>query len=260
MKKVILLIIITSFLGACTGTKNLSYLHNLPSTNGIEYFTNEIPDYRVQYRDILYIDVKAQTADGTIVNVFQASNSISQTYMQGEANQYLIGYNIDKEGAILLPVIGKVSVGGKVLSDVRSIVQHKVDSVFNHAFVEVKLLSFKFTVLGEVRAPGTFVNYNSYITILEALGHAGGITDFGRRDNILVIRSTSSGSETYRINLRDKDILSSKAYFLMPNDIVVVEPEKHKIFNMNLPTFSFIISSVTGIITTTLLLVNYFGK
>jgi len=217
-------------------------------------------DYRVQYRDILYIDVKALTPEGKVENVLQGNSSSSVNYIQGESSQYLIGYNIDKGGNILLPVIGKILVGGKTLPEIRNIVQVRVDSVFNHAYVDVKLLSFKYTVLGEARTPGSFTNYNDYLTVLEAIGRAGGIGDYGRRDRVLIVRATPDGSKTYSLNLQDKNILSSEAYFLQPNDVVIIEPVKHKIFNMNLPTISFVISTVTGVITTTLLLINYFGK
>jgi len=132
--------------------------------------------------------------------------------------------------------------------------------VFKGSTVECKLLSFKFTVIGEVRAPGSYINYNNYLTVLEAIGRAGGVSDYGRRDKVLVVRPTETGTETYTLNLQDKNLLSSKAYFLLPNDVVIVEPLKHKIFNMNLPTISFIITTVSSAITTTLLLINYFKK
>jgi polysaccharide export outer membrane protein len=244
----------------CTSQKKLAYLGNLPATNEPQYFTYEMVDYKVQYRDLLYVDVKAMSPEGSIVNVLQGNNSQSMNYMQGESGQYLIGYNVDKEGRILLPVVGRIAVGGKTLPDIRTIVQERIDSVFNHAYVDVKLLSFRYTVLGEARNPGTFYNYNDYVTILEAVGKAGGVGDYGRRDRVLVVRSTPDGSKTYNINMQDKNLLSSEAYFLMPNDVIIIEPMKHKIFNMNLPTISFGISTVTGLITTTLLLINYFGK
>jgi len=215
-------------------------------------------DYKIQYRDILYIEVKALSPEGTIENVLQGGGSISMNYIQSESSQYLIGYNVDKEGNILLPVIGEIQVGGKILKEIRIIVQKKIDSVFNHAYVDVKLLSFKFTVLGEARTPGTFINYNDYLTVFEAIGRAGGVGDYGNRGRVLVVRSTPEGSKTYRINLQDKNILSSEAYFLMPNDVVIIEPVRHKIFNMNLPTISFALATVTSVITTTLLLINYF--
>jgi polysaccharide biosynthesis/export protein len=260
MKKSFPFLLLVLLATACTSTKNLTYLNNLPKSEGPQYFPYNLQDYKVQYRDILYVDVKAGTPDGKIENVLQGSSNVSMNYIQSESSQYLIGFNVDKDGNILLPVIGGIAVGGKDLKEIRKIIQVKIDSVYNHAYVDVKLLSFKFTVLGEARNPGTYINYNDYLTVLEAIGRAGGIGDYGRHDRLLVVRSTPEGSKTFVINLQDKSILSSEAYFLMPNDVVIIEPAKHKILNMNLPTFSFIISAVTGVITTTLLLVNYFGK
>jgi polysaccharide biosynthesis/export protein len=256
----LIILIVLLFAASCTSTKNLQYLQNLPETTEPQYFPYEMTDYKVQYRDVLYIDVKALTSEGKVENVLQGSDYLGMNYIQNEATQYLIGYNIDKEGNILLPVVGKIFVGGKMLPEIREIIQQKVDSVFNHAYVDVKLLSFKYTVLGEARMPGTFINYNDYLTVLEAVGRAGGVGDYGRRDRVLVVRSNPGGSKTYRVNLQDKNILSSEAYFLMPNDVVIIEPVGLKTFNMNLPTFSFIITTITGVLTTTLLLIDYFGK
>ena len=129
-----------------------------------------------------------------------------------------------------------------------------------HSTVECKLLSFKFTVIGEVKAPGTYVNYNNYLTVLEAIGRAGGVGDYGNRNKVLVVRPMDKGTKTFRLDLQDKKILASEAYFLLPNDVVIVEPLKQKIFNMNLPTFSFILGSSLSAITTTILLINYLKK
>lgn len=259
MKKLFPLLLLILFNG-CTSQKKLAYLNNLPASVQPQYFAYEMPDYKVQYRDLLYVEVKAQNPEGKIENVLQGNNSANMNYIQSEASQYITGYNVDKEGNIQLPVLGRINVGGFTLPEIRRIVQSKIDSVYNYAYVDVKLLSFKYTVLGEARTPGSFINYNDYLTVLEAIGRAGGIGDFGRRDRVLVIRSTPEGSKTYTINLQDKALLTSEAYFLMPNDVIIIEPVRHKIFNMNLPTLSFAVSTVTGIITTTLLLINYFGK
>ena len=134
------------------------------------------------------------------------------------------------------------------------------NEIFKNSTVECKLLSYKYTVIGEVNNPGTYVNYNNYLTVLEAIGRAGGLGDYGNRDKVLVVRPMDKGTKTFRLNLQDKNILSSQAYFLLPNDVVIVEPLKQKIFNMNLPTISFILTAVTSTITMTLLLINYFGK
>lgn len=254
-------IIIILLLSGCTSQKKLSYLSNLPETGGEETFTMEIPDYKIQSRDILYITIKSMTPDGKIIDFLSTSgNYMGGSQMQSDAGGFFSGYDVKSDGNILLPVIGLIKLEELTLDEARELVQSASNKVFNNATVECKLLSFKFTVIGEVRAPGAYINYNNYLTVLEAIGRAGGVGDFGNRDNVLVIRPVNKGTKTFRLNLQDKNILSSEAYFLLPNDIVIIEPLKQKIFNQNLPTISFVISSVTGVLSTTLLLINYFAK
>ena len=217
---------------------------NLPEPDGAEKFPYYIPDYKIEYKDILYVTVKTLTPEGKLEDVYQASGQTTQNTAQGESGQYLIGFNVDIDGNILLPVVGKIRVGGLILPDIRYVVQHRVDSVFNHAYVDVKLLSFKYTVLGEARSPGTYTNYNDYLTVLDAIGKAGGVGDYGRRDRVLVVRAKNKETHTYRLNLQDKNLLASEAYFLQPNDVVIIEVTKQKVFNQNLPTISFVLTTI----------------
>jgi polysaccharide biosynthesis/export protein len=259
MKQISLFIIAVLFLASsCTSQKKLAYLNNLPAANGEERFAMVIPDYLIQPRDVLYISAKAMAPDGSIKDLLSSGITTQSTNLgQGEAGGYLFGYDVNSEGNIIIPVVGNIKVAGLKLEEAKKLIQTSADKVFRNTTIECKLLSFKFTVIGEVRAPGTYVNYNNYLTILEAIGRAGGVGDYGNRDKVLVVRPIEKGTKTFRLNLQDKNILSSEAYFLLPNDVVIVEPLKQKIFNMNLPTFSFIITSVTSAITITLLLINY---
>lgn len=218
----------------------------------------EIPEYTIQTRDILYITIKAMTPDGSIMDYLSSTRSQGMTQVgQSEASGYIYGHDVNPQGNIILPVIGPLKVEGSTLEEARKLIQASADKVFNNSTVECKLLSFKFTVIGEVRSPGTYINYNNYLTVLEAIGRAGGIGDFGKRDRVLVVRPAEKGSKTYRLNLQDKDILKSEAYFLLPNDVVIIEMQPQKVFYQNLTTIGFIISTVTSTITTTLLLINY---
>lgn len=245
---------------SCSSQKKLAYLNVPPEAAGDKIFTSDIPNYRIQYRDILYLTIKAMTQEGMITDFLSSGRVAGTTYSQSEAGQYIFGYDVNKEGEILLPVLGTISISGLSLEEARQKIQTEADKHFNNSTVECKLLSFKFTVIGEVRAPGTYINYNNYLTVLEAIGRAGGVDDFGRRDKIMVVRQQADGTRTYNLNLQDKKILSSEAFYLLPNDVVIVEPQSKKIFNLNLPTFSFIITTATSLLTTTLLLINYFGK
>ena len=242
----------------CTSKKKLAYLNNLPETGGEELFTMEIPDYKLQPRDVLYITIKAMTPDGIIRDFLTSSiNTQNIGLGQGEGGP-LYGYVINSEGNIILPSIGEIKVRGLNLEEARKLLQEKTESVFKDATIECKLLSFKYTVIGEIRAPGSYINYSDYLTVLEAIGRAGGIGDYGRRDKILVVRTFNKGTKTFTLNLQDKNILSSEAYFLLPNDVVIVEPESGKLFNLNFPPIAAILATVTSLITTTLLMIDYF--
>ncbi len=260
MKQFSLVIITALLMASCTSQKKLAYLNNLPEPSGQESFPIEIPDYKLQPRDILYITAKAITPDGTIKDFLSTGAGGGAYISQGDAGGALMGYNVDSEGNIAIPGVGEIKVSGLKLEETRNKVQEMVDKVFLNATVECKLLSFKFTGIGEARAPGAYLNYNNYLTVLEAIGRAGGIGDYGNRNMALVVRSYDKGTKTYRINLQDKNLLTSEGYFLLPNDVVIIEPMKQKIFNLNLPTISFIVTSALGALTTTLLLINYFGK
>ena len=254
------LIILTAtilLVSSCTSQKKLAYLNNLPIPNGEETFTMSIPDYKIQPRDILYISVKAMAPDGSIKDFLSSSGNIGVNLAQGDAGGAFIGYNVNPDGYITLVPLGQIKVSGLTLEETRKSLQELTEKVFLNSTVECKLLSFKFTVIGEVRSPGAYINYNNYLTVLEAIGRAGGVGDYGNRNRVLVVRPIDKGTKTFRINLQDKNILTSEAYFLLPNDVVIVEPLKQKIFNMNLPTISFVISTFTATITMTLLLINY---
>jgi polysaccharide export outer membrane protein len=259
--KLLILITITFVAFSCTSQKKLAYLNNLPDACSEETFTMEVPDYKIQDRDILYITVKAMSPDGSILDFLSSTRNFGGSYIsQGESGGYLYGFDVNSEGDIVLPAIGSLKVGGLTLEETRKLLQTSAEKVFKNSTVECKLLSFKFTVIGEVKIPGTYINYNNYLTVLEAIGRAGGIGDYGNRSKVLVVRPFDKGTKTFRLNLQDKKILSSEAYFLLPNDVVIVEPLNQKIFNMNLPTISFILTALTSSVTMTLLLINYFGK
>ncbi len=260
MKKLLPLITLIAITAACSTQKELSYLHNLYELGGENYFPMELPDYQVQPRDLLYVSVKAQTPEGSLTEMLTDRVGSSMNYISSESTAYVMGYSIDPEGVVTVPLIGKMAVAGLTIFEIRDLFQQRVDDLYRHAFVDVRLLSYKFTVIGEVRAPGSYINYNDQLTVLEAIGRAGGIAETGTKEKILVIRPTGNETRTYSIDLQDKSLLSSPAYFITPNDVVIVQPNPKKVFSVNLPTISFILATITSTISTTLLLINYFGK
>ncbi|MGA1977579.1 MAG: polysaccharide biosynthesis/export family protein [Bacteroidales bacterium] len=259
--RIILILSAFCLVNACTSEKKLAYLNNLPKTGEEQRFTMSPPEYKIQARDVLYITVKAMDPDGKITDFLGGANTAgSSSFAIGGGSSFLIGYTVNKEGNLILPVAGVIKAEGKTLDETRIALQNEFNKSYKNATVDCKLLSFKYTVIGEVKAPGTFYNYSDYLTVLEAIGQAGGVDDYGRRDNILIVRPLEKGTKTFTLNLQDKNILTSEAYFLMPNDVIIVQPQKQKLFNINFPVFSAVLTTITGVLTTTLLLINYFGK
>jgi len=232
---------------SCTSQKKLIYLSNLDTTSVQQFFPMERPDYRIQYQDILYVNITTLNAEmNELLN--PGTQRLAYTAFRDESSIYIYGYTVSDSGTITLPILGDIEVYGFTVEEVKNKIQNRATEYLKDAVVNVKLISFKFTVIGEVNRPGTYTNYNNQLTVLEAIGMAGDITDYGNREKVLVVRPTKEGTHTYRINVQDKNLLQSQGYFLLPNDIVIVEPIKSKPFHLNIPTISLTLSSISTLV------------
>jgi polysaccharide export outer membrane protein len=233
--------------GSCTSQKKLMYLSNLDTTSVQQFFPMQRPDYRIQYQDILYVNIITLNPE-----MNELLNPVTQLYsystFRDESSIYVYGYTVSDSGTITLPILGEIAVYGFTVEEVRKKMQERANEFLKGPVVNVKLISFKFTVIGEVNKPGTYTNFNNQLTVLEAIGMAGDITNYGNRGKLLVVRPSKEGTHTYRINLQDKNLLQSEGYFLLPNDIVVVEPIKSKPFQLNIPAMSLLLSSISTLV------------
>ncbi len=237
---------------SCTRYRNLVYLQQDKAKAAV--FNATPPDYHIQKRDVLYIRVISMNED--INQVINSTNSFNTNQFTNEASLFIYGYNVSDSGFVEIPVIGKVDVLGKTMEEARQEVASKAAVYIKDAVVTVKLISFKYSVLGEVNNPGVYQNYNNQLTVLEAISNAGDITAYGDRRKILVVRPGTEGTKTFRLNLTKTDILNSEGFFLLPNDIVYVEPVKSYNARLNLPVLSAFLSGVSTLI----LVLNYVDK
>ena len=130
MKKIIPFVALIAMLASCSTQEELSYLNNLDAAGGEDHFTMEIPEYKIQPRDILYISAKTQTPDGTLQEIFADKNAPSGAYIQSDASQYVMGYSIDPSGYVTVPLLGRIPVEGMTIYEIRDLMQAKVDSLF----------------------------------------------------------------------------------------------------------------------------------
>lgn len=226
-------------LSSCYSSKNLDYLQSE------EYRYSEpvisLP-YKVQPNDVL--DIKVQSMDPAQVAFFNLQNVDNWRQDANPANTFLTGYPINNEGMINIAMIGEVKVSGLTVEEIRNLVQSEIDELLVNATVSVRLTSFKISVLGDVKNPGTRYVYNNQFTIFEALSTAGDLNISGKRHNVKVIRQEEDKSTVANLNLKDPSIIRSPYYFMHPNDVIYVETSKQNIVRNNLSVFSIILSAV----------------
>jgi len=239
------------FLSSCKSNKELIYLQNLPEDEIIQVKPFSTDSYYLRPGDNLYVQVASINPEvNQLFNPSQGSGyggGIGQQF-SSVAGQYLNGYLINQNGEIELPIIGNVPVQGKTISEVKALLEKRVAEYFKEATVTVKLLNFKVTVMGEVARPGVIYTYNNTCTLLEAISQAGGTTDYSRLQKALVIRETPAGTININVNLTDKSFLSSPAYFLQPNDVIYVWPDKYKNTRLNAPLYALMLSTVSTLL------------
>lgn len=238
---------------SCTNYKDLVLLqeNEKAGTDTLGFFPYEVPAYQIQQRDILYIKIISMNKE--VTEVMNTTPSYGANIYNNEASFYIYGYNVSDSGHVDIPVVGKVPVVGKTLEEATSAITDSTLKYLKDPTVIVKLISFKFSVLGEVNRPGVYTNFNNQLTVLEAISKAGDISPFGERRKVMVIRPGVKGTQTHRLDLTDKGILLSDGFFLLPNDIVYVEPVKSRNFRNNIPVWSLFLSTIT----TFVLVLNY---
>ena len=165
------------------------------------------------------------------------------------------GYLVDKEGKINLSFIGEVKVEGLTTFQAQDIIEKEAEKHFNSPVVTVRYVNFIITVLGEVTRPGSFISPNEKINVLEALGLAGDLTQYAKREDLFLIRDSLNEKAFIPMNLLSKDITSSPYFYLQPNDVIYVTPDKTVINKQEAQVTKTNITIVSSLISLTLLMI-----
>lgn len=197
------------------------------------YHTTIKPD------DLLQITVSSLDAES--VKPFNINSSIGEEKQQS--------YLVDNNGEINFPVIGTLKIGGLFRNEAVHLLKEKLspDYVINPN-INIRIINYKISILGDVASPGRFTIPNERITILEALALAGDINISGLRNNILVLREENGKKIQYRVNLLSKKIHISPVYYLQQNDVVYVEPNYSKSQSANQNSNTGLFISLTSIL------------
>jgi len=213
---------------SCVNTRKAVYFSDQKDATLPNTIT--IPETVIQSNDLLSISVSSLSAEASAV--FNAPNtaSINSSSYNG-TTLTSSGYLVNADGTIQFPILGTIKAAGLTEAQLRNQLAKSLTDrkLLVDPIVNVRHLNFKVTVLGEVARP-TVVNVPSEkITLLEALGLAGDITVYGKRDNVMVIREEQGQKVIKRLNLNNTELFNSPYYYLRSNDIVYVESNKAKI-------------------------------
>ncbi|MCD4772988.1 MAG: polysaccharide biosynthesis/export family protein [Bacteroidales bacterium] len=253
LKTPLILLIVTVLFSSCVPQKKIKYLQQTSDAIAKTKFVNPRKiNYTIQPGDNLYIKISSINQKAN--SIFNAESQYSQQYMNNDISVYLNSYTVDDNGFIDFPLIGKLLIKNLTLEETKNAVQEKLSEYIIESTVIVKLVNFYITMLGEVSRPGEYKIYQDAINIFEAFSLAGDLGTFADRKNIVLVRQTKNGSEIHRLDLTSTSILESDYFYLVPNDIIYIEPLKGKQF-----TFAeFPYATIFSAISTTLLLINFF--
>lgn len=226
----------TMVLSSCVSNKDVIYLQGATSTYEVPRTIGKAFELRVQPDDQLAISINSKNREliapfdnTTLVGSGSGSSRTATTTSTANTTSGVSYFKVDEKGEIRFPIFGNLAVGGKTTNEISQMIQDRLvnEGYISDAIVNTKVMSFKVTVLGDVKNPGPQTYQGERLTVLEALGKAGDLTNSAIREHVLVVREENGMRQTYEINLLDEEsVFQSPAYFLQQNDIVYVQPNK----------------------------------
>ncbi|MBN2485935.1 MAG: polysaccharide biosynthesis/export family protein [Bacteroidales bacterium] len=247
--------IVTFFMLSCN---NRAYIYFYESPSGYSDTILYKPvktTYLVKPDDILYVEFHSASTD--------AEQQFSSKAVTGGGNIelspsviYINHYVVSGNGTIKMPVLGEISVAGLSAENIEKLIENEGRKYINDITAKVKLVSYKITFLGEFGDPGEKYFYSDNVSLFDALAAAGEITYYGNRKNLRVMRQTTEGIKSFRINLNDPELINSPYFYLKPNDIVYAEPKARKTFRLLAADYSLLIVTITSTLTIITLIIT----
>lgn len=213
---------------SCVQTRYVSYLNNALDTVYVKETKQQ--EVAIQKNDILSIHISSLNQEAS--EIFNSTNS-QQINSSSTSGNSLIGsgYLVNMDGNVELPMIGNFKAEGLSKNELKNEITNSIieRKLLVNPIVNIRRINFEVTVIGEVGKPTVITVPNEKISLLKALGLAGDITIYGKKENVLLIREVDGKKKVTHLNLNSSDFLNSPYYYLMPNDIVYVEPNKNKL-------------------------------
>ena len=237
--QIILISLLFLLLGSCTSKKDIYYFQDidklLSETNIAKSSEN------IQVNDELLILVTSLD--------LEATKPFNLLRLTGDSRSETMTYLVDSKGNIDMPTLGQIHVEGKTRIEVRDLLEAELKRYIKDVIVNVRILNFRVTILGDVKTPGTYPVESEKINIFQALGLAGDLNVSAMRKNIVLIRDNGTHKEYQKIDLTSSDLINATYYHLQQNDIIYIPPNAAKIKSASInPIYSFALSTLSSVI------------
>lgn len=221
------IIFLALLFSSCVNTKKVVYFNNVQDTT---FYSGNIENQNpIEPNDILSIMISSLNAEASAAFNLQSNNISRSTTVTGSNNESG-GYLVNQDGTIDMPILGSIKAAGFTKSELKENITKLILSKKQliDPIVDIRYLNFEVTVLGEVAKPTVITVPNEKISFLKAIGLAGDLTIYAKRDNVLLIREENGKKITRHIDLNSSNFFNSPYYYLRPNDVIYVEPNKQK--------------------------------
>ena len=233
-KSPLLLFVLLFMLSSCDMSKRITYFQDIQDQRTTYINEQPTPEIRLRPEDKISIIVNTKVPELTaLFNLPYTARVLgSQTEQLSNTSQGTSGYIIKADGNIDFPVLGMVQAAGKTRDELAAYIKSELinRNLVNDPVVTVEFVNLRFSVMGEVRSPGSYPITRDHITLLDALSMAGDLTIDGKRDNVMVLRPNAKGKLTaYSVDMLSfNDVQHSPAYYIHQNDYIYVEPNKKR--------------------------------
>lgn len=216
---------------SCTSYKTVPYFQDIKADSAsLSETINNYSPLTIQPGDLLAIHVNSlNTEADAAINYNLERPAGNNTDLSRSAQNAVIGYLVDQEGNIHLPMVGRVKAEGTTTAQLTQTLEVKLSEFLTKPNVNIRIQNFKISVLGDVARPGSFDISNERITVTEALALAGDLTITGVRTNVLLVREKDGIRQYHNFDLTSKNVFNSPYYYLKNNDVIYVKPNNNKV-------------------------------
>ncbi len=255
--------LIIFFHTSCVSTKDIRMFQESEKASNLFYIPPPAPEIKIEPFDNLYLTIK--TLDPEVNSIFNpTSTGAGQGYSSGgtssnfgdPASQYINGYRVSADSMVTLPILGKINFVGLNIDEAKEKLRMRAEEFLKEPTVDVKFLNYRVNIIGEIRTPGMYYNYEGSLNMFDIISQASGITDFADLKNVVVKRQYNNKIYTHKVNLTDNSIYSSEVFYLQPNDLVYIPPDNLKRRRENSDTYGRFLSTISVLLITATFFIN----